>query len=272
MSKKTAYDSGFGTVWKDVFVIYRKGYSTSVTDYHEHEFYELNLILSGNVKILLSDRCEEGTENRLVLTPPRAPHYISCQSDTLYNRLYLMFTEDFIADHIAEWQQLSAVFGETGQILTLTEYQTSFFRNLIEQIKQETSSFRRRMLICYLLSHISELAGECGSDVTHIPSYILEAIAYLENHHHENIIASDLAKMLHIGRTTLMTGFKKHTGSTVGEYLTHCRLRHAVLLLREGKTVEYTASRCGFADSSGLSHSFKRIYGVTPGEYVKREK
>ena len=127
------------------------------------------------------------------------------------------------------------------------------------------------MLIYYLLSHVSELVGECGSDATHIPSYILEAIAYLENHHHENIRSADLAKLLHISRTTLMTGFKKHTGSTVGEYLTQCRLRHALLLLRSGKTIEYAASRCGFADSSGLSHTFKRTYGVTPREYIKRE-
>ena len=45
MPKYDIYDYGFGTVWSDVHVSYREGYYTSVTDYHEHSFYEINLIL-----------------------------------------------------------------------------------------------------------------------------------------------------------------------------------------------------------------------------------
>lgn len=52
MHTNDLYDYGFKKVWNDVFIAHREGYYTSVTDYHEHDFYEINLILSGNVKIL----------------------------------------------------------------------------------------------------------------------------------------------------------------------------------------------------------------------------
>ena len=53
MSADKKYDYGYGKIWKDIYVERKEGYKTSVVDYHEHEFYEINLILSGNVKVLL---------------------------------------------------------------------------------------------------------------------------------------------------------------------------------------------------------------------------
>lgn len=269
MQKYDAYGHGFGDVWKDVYVHSREGYSTSVTDYHEHGFYEINLILSGNVKILLGDRSEEGTENRIVLTRPKTPHYIACKADTLYSRLYLNFSDEFVADRIDEWQQLSAVFGEKGAVVTVTKEATEEIRLMIEQIRSEEKPFRQRLLIYFLLSRISELAGTDERRANPIPPYIVEVLAYLEKNYSEKILASELAKRLHVGRTTLMTEFKKHTGRTLGEYLTHCRLKNAIRLLREGRTLEYTAEACGFSDSSGLIRGFRRIYGTTPRQYLE---
>ena len=91
MSEYKPYDFGFGRVWDSVHVERRSGYSSSVTDYHMHDFYEINLILSGNVKILLKDRFEEGLENRIVITRPGSAHFIACNPDTLYSRMYLVF-------------------------------------------------------------------------------------------------------------------------------------------------------------------------------------
>lgn len=257
-------------MWKDVYTNYRQGYSTSVTDYHRHGFYEINLILSGNVRILLGDRLEEGTENRIVLTRPGTPHYISCKPDRLYSRLYLVFTDTFAAGFLPDWHRLAALFGETGRCLRITSEETEELRGWIEQIGRESSPFRQRLLIYYLLSRISDLSGEEMRDTNRIPPYIAQALAYLESHYSEKFLAADLAGSLHIGRTTLMTEFKKHLGVTIGHYLTECRLEHAVRMLGEGSPLEYTAVRCGFADSSGLIHSFKRRYGTTPRQYAER--
>lgn len=272
MKGNKSYRQGFGDVWTDVAVAYHEGYYTSVTDYHEHDFYEINLILSGNVRILFGDRAEEGRERRMVLTRPGTPHHVSCSPDTLYRRVYLMFTDAFVADRLPEWQQLSAVFGEKGRAVTLTEEESARLLALIEQIDAEKSLFRRRLLVYCFLSLVTELSSfsEVGAGSgKQIPPYVVEVLAYLEKHYPEKILASDLARRMHVGRTTLMTEFKKYTGTTVGAYLTHCRLRNAATLLREGQTLEYTAERCGFSDGSGLVRSFRRCYGMTPRQYVE---
>lgn len=266
------YDHGYGYSWKNLLVLHKEGYYTSVADFHEHEFYEVNLILSGNFKILLKDREERACGSRIVLTRPRTPHFISCSADTLYSRVYLLFSEEFMAGFAPEWEKLNAVFLEKGNIVTVSDEQKEVCKALIDRIQYDTDPFRQRLLICYLISYIAEFAGMSNMPVARAPSFVMDALAYIEQHHSEKIVAAELASMLYIGRTTLMTAFKKYTGTTLNEYLTHCRLKTAVRLLREGKTEQTAAELCGLYDSSGLIRCFKQRYGVTPRQYLLREQ
>ena len=81
-------------------------------------------------------------------------------------------------------------------------------------------------------------------------------------------MAQELADKIHIGRTTLMTQFKKYTGKTLNEYIINCRLRSAIKLLAEGKTEYEAAVNSGFSDSSAFIQCFKRIFKMTPRQYM----
>ena len=91
MSSNNMYDYGYGKLWNDVHVERRSGYSTSVTDFHKHSFYEINLILSGNIKILLQDRFEEGTENKIV-SPDPVLHTLYHVSPTHYIAEFTLYS------------------------------------------------------------------------------------------------------------------------------------------------------------------------------------
>lgn len=262
------YDHGFGITWDHLRIEQRKGYYTSVADFHAHPFYEINLILSGNVKILLKDQVQDGTGSFIVLTKPQTPHFISCKPDVLYSRLYLSFSEEYIADYVPEWEQLRRVFGEKGRILPLSKEQTEFCRQKIEEIRQDGDPFRQRLLILGLLSHLSDLTAQKTSTSNATPAYIADTLSYLNLHYNEKIVANELAQLFFISRTTLMTAFKKYTGTTLGDYLAHLRLKKALLLLRQGNTQQDTAEQCGFCDSSAMIRCFKQHYGITPKQYL----
>lgn len=266
--KNILYDHGYGTDWKDYFVNCRAGYYTSVADFHEHDFYEINLILSGNVNILLKNKAIEGRKNFIVLTKPNTPHFISCKPDTLYSRKYLLFSADFIENSINESEELAEIFGEGGNIIAISAEQTEFCSLLINRIQNEKDVFRARLLTLYLLSYIHEFMQSHKTVTSALPSYIIKAINFIDGHYAEKITADMLANKLYISRTTLMTAFKKYTGSTFNNYLTHCRIKNAVKLLRDGKTEEETAEKCGFNQSSNLIRCFKRAYNMTPKEYI----
>jgi len=267
-----AYEHGFGTEWTDFLVQHRQGYATSVSGFHRHGFYEVNLILSGNVKILLSDKTQQGINSQIVLTRPGTPHYITCSNDTLYQRLYLLFSENFVAEYVPEWKKLVSVFGKSGRIIPVTQKQTEICKTLIEQLPKEADPFRQRLLILYLLSYLGELSVEDTHNEKESPRFVMEALAYMEEHYSEKILAAELAKKLFVSRTVLMTEFKAHTGTTMNQYLIRCRLRHALRLLRQGYPEYQTAEQCGFTDSASLIRCFKKYYDTTPRKYLLQEQ
>ncbi|MBQ3125389.1 MAG: helix-turn-helix domain-containing protein [Clostridia bacterium] len=269
--KNKLYDHGYGIKWDGVYVEQRERYHSSVADFHEHDFYEINLILSGNVKILLTNQSEDGTSCKIVLTKPNTTHFISCNPDTLYSSLYLVFTDDFITSCNPEWMQLLATFGKTGKIITLSDEQKKYCKQIITKIKEEKNSFRKKILIMYLLSYTNEFSASDKSESNVTPNYIIKALHYINEHFPEKIVASDLARRLFVCRTTLMTDFKKYTGSTLNNYIIHCRLKKAIQLLRSGKTEHETAEKCGLGDVSGLIRCFKRSFGMTPKQYMNQE-
>lgn len=268
MSKNCLYDYGFGKVWHHVHVERRAGYYSSVHGYHKHNFYEINLILSGNVKILLKDTIAEGCGNFIVLTRPNTAHFVTCNPDTLYSRIYLIFTDEFISNHFSVWQQLSSIFGKNGTILTIDETETNSFKMLIEQIETENNIFGQQLLIYYLLSKILDKNPKTLKKADAEP-FVFEALTYIENNYSIKIDFTRLAKQLYVSRTKLMTEFKAYTGNTMGEYLSKCRVKNSIELLKQKNTIEYVAEKCGFSDSSGFIRAFKRIYGTTPHKYIK---
>jgi AraC-like DNA-binding protein len=183
-----------------------------------------------------------------------------------------VFTDKFVSNLFPEWNKLKSVFGESCNIITLSKDETYELEKIIERIESEDNVFGQRLLIYYLLLQISKLSAGESSSSTQSPSYILDAMSYIEENFSQKISFYELAKSLYIGRTTLMTGFKLHTGSTIGEYLCKCRLRNAIILLEKGQTLESVAEGCGFSDSSSLIKAFKRIYGETPYKYVSNRK
>lgn len=266
----SAYDRGFGEQWEDLLVFRREGYTTSVADYHSHPFYEINLILSGNVRILLADRSVETDQCHLVLTGPGVPHFIACHPDKLYKRLYLCFSKEMMADE-PTWSRLQRLFSGTGCVIGLSQDQRQLCESVMERVGEEEDSLRRRLLVTYLLSHIADFGQGAGVSASPVPACVIGALSHIHKNFSKKLVAEDLAVSLGVSRTTLMTAFKRHTGSTLGDYITGFRLKRACLILKEGKTVQQTAELCGFGDSGGLIRAFRKLLGLTPGAFLREE-
>ena len=251
------YEHGYGESWENVHVYGREGYG----------FYEVNLILSGNVRILLSDRSVETNQSHLVLTAPGVPHFISCNPDTLYCRLYLCFSESFAENFGQPWLRFRRMFEGSGRVMAVTEAQCEICRQVIEAVGREEDLYRQQLLILYLLSHIFGSRKESAAETLPVPSCVIGALSMIHRQYGQRLVADEMAKKLCVGRTTLMTAFKKHTGSTLNEYITGIRLKQACRALRQGCSVQAAAETCGFADAGAMIRIFRKQLGLTPGQY-----
>lgn len=262
---------GFGTRWTDFSIDCYEGYLPNMSDYHMHGYYEISLILSGDVKVLLPHSVQHGTMSRLVLTRPMTSHLIVCEPHLLYKRINLLFSGDFLADYLPERNQLLGVFGKHGRVIPLTEEKTKEFFALAEELRTDTDLFRRRLRLMLFLSKIGEFVKDGQETSEALPSYVSEALSYVQENYAQKIVSNDLAWKLGVGRTTLLTAFKKYTGTTLNDYLTRYRLKQAIQRLRQGKTQQDAAETCGFGDACNLIRAFKRCFDMTPGHYLKTQ-
>ncbi|MCP3875313.1 MAG: AraC family transcriptional regulator [Desulfobacteraceae bacterium] len=92
---------------------------------------------------------------------------------------------------------------------------------------------------------------------------------YIQSFYGSNISLDDLSKVAKISRYYLLRVFAKETGLTPHIYLNHIRALKAKQLLEKKVPIIDTAYATGFFDQSHLNRIFKKIYGITPGQYCE---
>jgi AraC-like DNA-binding protein len=259
---------GYGTAWRDVSTDYYEGYLPRMTDYHMHDYYELSLILSGNVQILLSDKTERIDGPRLLLLRPRTAHYVLCEQNQVYRRQNLLFSDAFLREYSTDFQNIISVFKKNGNVLSLNESDAQKFLIVMREIERETDALRKKLLLLYLISLANSIGSSNENQAMALPPFICGALDYIAEHYGERIVAHELAWKLYVSRTTLMTNFRKYTGVTLGDYVARYRLSRAVAMLKAGEGEPETARLCGFGDCSTMIRTFKRYLGMPPRRYL----
>jgi AraC-like DNA-binding protein len=96
---------------------------------------------------------------------------------------------------------------------------------------------------------------------------VRRACDYLVEHHAENVSLENLARIAALSPFHFNRVFSAQFGMPPHQFQTLVRLSRAKKLLRQGWSIPQAASQTGFFDQSHLNRHFKRLVGVTPGEY-----
>ncbi|GIP33991.1 AraC family transcriptional regulator [Paenibacillus sp. J2TS4] len=105
-------------------------------------------------------------------------------------------------------------------------------------------------------------------ETDHIVDYISQ---YVEAHFAEEIYLDELADKLKMSSGYLSTYFKSKTGSNFIEYLNGYRIEKAKEWLKSTDwKVREIALKSGYQNINSFNRMFKKLTGITPGEYRKR--
>jgi AraC-like DNA-binding protein len=100
------------------------------------------------------------------------------------------------------------------------------------------------------------------------PSVVRRLRDYLDDHANAPVTLAELAELAGMSAFHTLRVFTRATGMPPHAYLTQRRVAHARSLLTQRLPVAQVAARAGFYDQSHLTRHFKRIVGVTPGQYA----
>ncbi len=101
---------------------------------------------------------------------------------------------------------------------------------------------------------------------------LIESITkYIDEHYMDNLTLSDLALVANISCSYLSVRFKNEIGVSFSEYLLSYRMKKAQELLSNcSVSCKMVASSVGYLDYPQFSKTFKRITGLSPQEYQKK--
>ena len=118
---------------------------------------------------------------------------------------------------------------------------------------------------------LQTIACEIENDLPQLPERLKKAITYMETNLGRNINNADLADVSCLSPARFYELFRKSTGTSPQEYLTHCRLNAAKRLITEGKPLVQVADEVGFSDQSTFGRAFRKAFGISPGKWREQE-
>ncbi|MDD3927793.1 MAG: PocR ligand-binding domain-containing protein [bacterium] len=100
---------------------------------------------------------------------------------------------------------------------------------------------------------------------------IKDALAFIDDYYAEQIRLKDVAGHVNMSPNYLSTLFHKECGCTFAEYLAQKRIGKACRLLEDPKmNINEVGIQVGYYNPSYFTQIFKKLAGVSPGDYRKR--
>lgn len=126
----------------------------------------------------------------------------------------------------------------------------------------------------YLISTLAQLIIRYAQDrpvlqpVGREKRAVMQAREYIDAHYAKNISLEELAHVASLRPLRFLRVFRKEVGLPPHAYLVHVRAANAKKLLALGLPIAQAAFETGFTDQSHFTRHFKRLVGITPGQYV----
>ncbi len=122
-------------------------------------------------------------------------------------------------------------------------------------------------LVVILLRSVQRDA-ESGLSPEHA-QIINRALEWLHAHSHENILVSDVARVVNLSPVHFRQLFRRAMGVSPKQYLSALRLQTSKCLLMHDRPVSEVAELAGFGSPQEFSKAFRRLTGVTPLEWKR---
>jgi len=242
---------------------------------HWHEYFELELFLSGSGKSVINHQsypCESGT---LFLLSPLDSHsytIASEQADMLNVAFNMQCLEDIYLPEFLTMKSYTAI--------KLSEQDILWMSTIIRKMNAESQGSKflnkkyiSKLLACLLIEVIRlHKENTVDKNIT-LPESIQNAMQYMHLHFRETINLHDIADSAGLSSNHLSEKFHQYVGVTYKTYLIKLRLDYAVRLIEITETsISELSFFCGFNSSAYFHRVFKSKFGISPYQYRKNSR
>jgi AraC-like DNA-binding protein len=240
---------------------------------HSHDFFTVGVFAKGNGRLAYRGSTWPADEGAVLAVSPEEVHTAEPRRDRGWTYCAMYPTVELMAHAVGPAAKAgpaffpAPVFHDGALALELRDVQRLLRGPSPELAAEERLlDVLRRLVARHAETRVVESRASAPSRA------VVAAREYLHANYSKSVKLVDLAAICDTSPFHLVRSFRDTVGMPPHAYLTQVRSNHARDMLLRGVPVSSAAYRCGFADQSHLTRTFKRIFGVTPGAYVAASK
>ena len=256
---------------------------------HSHDFIELTFVAEGKGFHYIDQQVEQTGKGRLYFIPVGVSHVFRPSSPgslreplVVYNCLFPPELLDILAPVIPD-PPIAAYLEQirTGRLPAFSATDLngsieSLFLSLHREynLPQTGSGSYLLTLFIQLLVSIYRLRHDEVQFPLNRQTQFLQILHYVNQEYTQEITLASLSRSFDWSERHLQRLFKKHTGQTFHHYLQNIRIQKSCILLVQQLQVpvQLIAEQVGYRDLKTFNLVFKRIIGITPGNYRQEFK
>ncbi|HWU46817.1 MAG TPA: helix-turn-helix domain-containing protein [Humibacter sp.] len=252
---------------------------------HRHDDLELNLVIRGRLDYLFGGTPLSVFAGQIAVFWAATPHrLIDGPGQEMGDNCWIHIPLATALSWGLPDDDLSTLLTNRPIILEATvagrDVKPMFESWLVDLAGTETKQFALlevQALVGRLLHHHLRFSlNESGSTVSDRAAgegmrHVVQMAQFAVTHFRTSITPSDIAREAHLNPSYAMTLFRERVGTTLGSYLTRCRVAEAQrLLITTSMAAAEIAHAAGFGSQSSFYEHFTRMCGSSPSVYRRR--
>ncbi len=253
----------------------------NITIKHYHNFYEIFLIVEGEVYHIINDKSQRLTAGTLVFIRPNDIHYYKRCGNYRCKIINLAFKESLLQElinYLSNGSQFNKLLDNDmpAQIILTEQEKEILVRkmqelNLISRNNKEIIKTKLRILLFEIFTKYFS-TDNLFSKID-IPRWLEELINEIQKKENFVLGVKKLFELSPYSKEHIIRMFKKYLRKTPTEFLNELKLNYAAnLLSNTDESIISISMEAGFENLSHFYHLFKKYFNMSPANYRKEHQ
>ena len=240
---------------------------------HSHDYYVVCLVKRGRQSFTHQGAKYFTPAGGVILINPGAVHTGEATDEAGFEMVCLYPTTAHMQNAVFELTGRRQPPPFFAQVRVDQRWAGESILALHQTLAQETSPLEYEARFTWTLAQLVQRYADTGFTEQRLgreQQAVRRARRYIEERFAEGISLAQLAAHVSFSPYYLLRVFRAEVGMPPYAYLESLRIRQAQRLIEAGKPLAEVAVEVGFSSQSHLTHRFKQIIGVTPGQYAQQ--
>jgi AraC-like DNA-binding protein/quercetin dioxygenase-like cupin family protein len=237
---------------------------------HSHDVMTAILVTAGTVKVTVDRIIQRVGAGQMILVGAHQVQSASPVDGNGWRIRSLHFPPSLLVKHDDAWRTAKGMVSFANPVCGNRGPDAALFYDLHCASEATESAAQQERLLQSLTQWFLENTDSFGPRMPWVghPDIRLERARHiLASTLFERTMLDSVAEQVGFSTYSLIRRFTERYGLSPHAWRMQARAGEAAKLLIKKDAISNVAMKCGFSDQSHLTRIFKKVYGVTPGEY-----